>query len=185
MSSTCGCLRSIAKTCPAARSLYRMILGSWFSAPEACCSLKVLPSSYVNVFYAEISSMCVFCLIFKSSSNKISARSYDSCFERNESVYFSLFSAAPHVAAMVFLIHFCSRTPQQDDACWMEDRLSAYCATSAVQTNKRARTWKRQMESHGCPGSKQRESVRWRDVSEPAGAQDGPSELIPVRRAAW
>lgn len=78
------------------------------------------------------------------------------------SVYFQL----PHVPTLVFQIHFCSRTSQRDDACWMEDRLSAYCATLVVQINKRARTWKRQTESHRCPSSKQRDNVRWRDVSE-------------------
>lgn len=79
-------------------------------------------------------------------------------FLRNKSLYFTLFSDAPHEPAMVFLSHVCSRTPQRDVACWTEDRFPAYCATSVVQTNTQTNV-QGQMESHRCPGSKRRASV--------------------------
>lgn len=53
----------------------------------------------------------------------------------------------------------------------MEDRLFANCATSVDQTNKHARTQKRQMESHHCPTRKmerERQSEgRWQAQDQP------------------
>lgn len=130
--------------------------------------------------------MCMFCLIFRVLLKNLPL--CKNCVGDCSFVfYFSLFSAAPHVPMLVFLIHFCSRTPQRDGVCWMEDRFSAYCATSVVQTNKNGRTWGRQMESHCCPGRRRAKlSLRFGGKSG-SSANCVSNRLLPAnkRKTSW